>query len=254
MKARCDAKVILAVLITVFVSACSDQPVTHAQTDQGMSRAIQQWKNVAANANRDRRNPSNPRVARVWDELDAETNSSTGKTPITRVTNYADRQEWQIYTDWLQWRVVASNADGRFSYAYALNLNHLRDDKGQPQFRRETAVFFFNARLALQIDGARCASASRVEEVTNGYESQTTFKGMLAEISAMSNRERAEAMLDAAALEEFRGERQRLAFLCQPEKEGGTVVRLRSDNEWQQARRDLLDGWIRSARKQGRNP
>jgi hypothetical protein len=187
---------------------------------------IPQWQKAAAQAKALRANPPSASAAETWKSLDQATDATTGKAPLARVTTPRDANDFQDVTAWLRWKILSENADGRYSYAYAANLSYMLKSDGTPLFAMESAVFFFHARLALAIDGARCVDRSSPESVTVGYESQPYFKPVIERIGKMSKKERAVAILEAVGLEELRGERPLLGQLCTR----GTRTMLRAMN------------------------
>jgi hypothetical protein len=193
-------------------------------------RGAPQWQKSIAQIKAFRANPPDADIAEKWRQLDSETDPSTGKAPLARITSPRDARDFQDMTMWLRWRILSENADGRYSYAYAGNLHYMMKPDGTPLYPVESVVFFFHARLALAIDGARCADPSGPESVAFGFESQPYFRPLIERIDKMSRKERAIAILEAVTLEELRGERQPFAALCTQ----GTKTMLRAMTEGRQ--------------------
>lgn len=239
------------------------------------TNSIPQWEKARDQMRWLRLNPPNAAAAETWKSLDTETSFYTGIAPLTKATTPRDSKHLFDLSSWLRWSILSENADGRYSYAYALNLHRMRDENGN--FNREAAVFFFHARLALKIDGARCADKSSVESIAAGYETQRNIQPLIEQISQMFLKERAIVLLEAVSLEEVRGERPILSYLCA--SGGQTILKainlgrqsgetspntshlgntysidtseiepeVLPDDQWQKKRREILDDHIRSA-------
>src|SRR5262245_32555449 len=100
-------------------------------------RSVPNWRKAAQDMSGLRGNPPDAAFAAKWASVDNETDPQTGKAPLTRVTNPADGTELWQYATWLRWRILTQNADGRYSYAYALNLSQMRNRDGD--FLKEAA-------------------------------------------------------------------------------------------------------------------
>lgn len=161
-----------------------------------------------------RENSSDSYASGVWDALDKETDVTTGKAPLVRVTSPHDAKDMEVLLDWLRWRILSKNADARFSYAYAANLYYMIDSTGKSIFPMDAAVFFFQARLALAIDGARCVDKSSPQGIALAYESQKYLQPLVDYVNRIPKRERSIAILEATSLEKLRGERPALGSLC----------------------------------------
>lgn len=193
-------------------------------------KGVPPWQRAIAQAKALRASPPDESTAEKWKLLDSETDPSTGKAPLARITSPSDAKDFQTVTAWLRWRILSENADGRYSYAYAANLHYMVKPDGTPLYPMESAVFFFHARLALAIDGARCVDQSSPESVSFGFESQPYLRPLIERIDKMSKKERAIAILEAVTLEELRGERPPFVQLCAQ----GTTAMLRAMNAGRQ--------------------
>lgn len=149
--------------------------------------------------------------AKMWQELDGTVDLVSGKNAITRLTNPKSVSEYHGYTAWLRDAVLQNKLDGRYSYAYALNLLAV-DTKGT--YLKEAAIFLAHARLSLEIDGARCARKELLNTVVEGYESQPTIRRLEQATKLMPPRQQADAKLSAVVLEEVLGERLPNQWLC----------------------------------------
>lgn len=262
-----------------FVEAAVAAP-TLEQMQQFMQKAaIPQWKNAASQMKSVRSSPPDAYAGETWAALDADTNVATGKAPLERVTTPRDGKDMFVLSTWLRWRILSENADARYSYAYASNLHYMRDSKGV--FQKEAAVFFFLARLALAVDGARCVDQASPQSVGMGYETQRYIQPLMEQLSQMSKKDKAIAMLEAASIEEMRGERPMLVGLCtrgartmlkamtagrQPERVTASDPRaadslgktysidvsgiepdLLPEDQWRKKRREILDTFISNA-------
>lgn len=275
---ECSVLIFLTSLLANFAFASP----TVEQVKQAIDKnGMPPWKRAIAEIRAFRANLPDKDMAEKWKMLDAETDPAIGKAPLARATTARDAKDFQDITAWLRWRVLSENADGRFSYAYAANLRYMVTSDGTPLYPKEAAVFFFHARLALAIDGARCVDQSSPESVSVGYETQPYFKPLLETIGKMSKKERAIAILEAVTLEEVRGERPPFVQLCtmgtrtmlramsvgrQPLEQSsdasgsigalgktyavdvsGIEPELIPDEQWKVKRRQILDQQIRNA-------
>jgi hypothetical protein len=239
---------------------------------------VAQWEKAAAQMRTVRRTPPDSYNRKLWAELDAETDVASGKAPLERATLAQDGRDMLSISTWLRWRVLAENADARYSYAYASNLHYMRDANGG--FQKEAAMFLLHARLALEIDGARCIDQASPQSVVMGYEAQPYIRPLLDQVGKMTKRDRALALLDAVAIEEMRGERPLLPGLCtrgarsmlramaagrQPESisasdpraansigktfavdVSGLEPELTTEDQWRKKRRGILDSAIKN--------
>lgn len=241
--------------------------------------SIPPWQEAASQVKSLRAHPPDAYAADTWAMLDAETNVSTGKAPLDRATTPKDAKDMLVLQAWLRWRILSENADARYSYAYAADLHYMRSPSGT--LHKQAAVFFFHARLALAIDGARCLDQDSWQGVRFGMEGQPYIQPLLTQLSQMPKRDKALAMLEAAAIEEMRGERPLTAGLCtrglrsmhkaqsagrQPEplssadpQASGAVGKtysvdvsglepdLLAEDLWRKKRREILDTFIKNA-------
>lgn len=244
------------------------------------NQAIPVWKKETSEVRRIRLNPPDSNAAQLWQTLDTGTDTSTGKAPLERVTTPTDGKDMSIISTWLRWRILSENADARYSYAYALNLHRMK--VGARSYEMDAAIFFFNARLAMLIDGARCLDKSGPEAIAAEFETQEFLQPLIQYIAQMSQNNKAAAMLSAASLEETRGERRLLSYLCTygirtMEKalvSGRKPIPMNSNNpeakqpigksysidvsgikpetipeeQWKKKRRQILDSYINTAR------
>jgi hypothetical protein len=236
-------------------------------------KGIPAWQAATAQVKAMRANPPNVSTAEAWKALDGQNEEDA----FARVTNPRDAKDLNVMSYWLRWRILSENADGRYSYLYGANLSYVLDQKGAPAYLKEAAVLLFHARLSLAVDGARCRDRASPESVVTGYETQPYLRPLVEQVSKMPKREKSIAMLEAVALEEFRGERQLLKRLCmrgaatalkalssgvQPMPQesdksslgktysidvSGVEPDLLSEEEWKLKRRQVLDNFIRSA-------
>ncbi len=199
------------------IFALATASAAHAATAEQAQALVQrfgipQWQRATAQIKALKANPPNTAMADAWKSLDAETDTATGKAPLARATTPQSADDLMVLSSWLRWRILSENADPRYSYAYAANLHYMRDAKGD--FRKEAATFFYHARLALAIDGARCVDRASPDSVAVGFETQPYFQPLVSQVTAMSGKEKGIAMLEAVSLEQLRGERPALGALC----------------------------------------
>lgn len=170
------------------------------------------WQDAIQQVTRLRGTPPSAEADRLWQALDAGVDATSGRNPLARATDPQSGDELAWNSAWLRQQVLGQHADGRYSYAYALNLSHL----GRPgEYLMEAAIFLAHARLALQIDADRCADSTLAMDVMAGYESQARLRELDRAVKALPARQRATALLEAVIIEETLGERPALPWLCQ---------------------------------------
>jgi len=204
-------------------------------------KRIPGWKEAGLEMARMRSRPQSEEMAEFWAKLDRLAAQGGGEEAVRSAMSPKSGAETHANVTWLRWKVLSDNADGRYSYAYAYMLNGLRDEKGA-DFLREAAVFFYHAKMALRVDGARCADRSSIESVIYGYETRQVLQPMIKRVSAMSEKERISAYLEAISLEEALGERKPQEVLCTQ----GVRTTLRALQQGQQPQR------VESAEEQGK--
>ena len=175
------------------------------------------WREAANHMARLRVAPPNSTAARVWKELDDGIDIANGRNPLARATAADSPSDLELKAAWLRGQVLSNRVDGRYGYAYALNLSRL----GNPgDHQMETAIFLAHARLSLQIDLERCENKMSAMDIMLGYESQPGIRALDKAIRLLSPRQQATAALEAVILEETLGERPPLPWLCNvPSKE-----------------------------------
>lgn len=176
------------------------------------TQAVPRWQQAAREMEAVRKSPPSPALGTLWDQLDQLLASAPEVQVLGRAASPRNADEASALATWQRWRILARNADGRFSYGYAYNLGKMRDDRGD--FHKEMAVFVYQARLALEIDGARCVEGSGHDQIIAGFESQAPFKPVLEMLAALPSAVRMSAMLEAVAIERARGPRPPLPWLC----------------------------------------
>ena len=175
------------------------------------------------------------------------------------------------------WRIFSRKADARYSYAFARNLYSITGDNGA--YQKQAVTYFFQARLALLIDGARCIDPASPQGLELQYERQEVMQPLVGHIAGMRKADKGAAMLNAASIEEMLGERPLLANRCtsgarrlvtaavqdgQAEPENpvdvlntpvresriagdvpGLLSEVLPDEEWKKKRRAILDSFIK---------
>lgn len=183
----------------------------------------------------------NPDPAASWRALDARVDPITGPALFMR-PGPSSAAELADHTAWLRWRVLARNADGRYSYAYASNL--LRTSTAARNLEMESAIFLAHARLSLWIDAARCTDdAGALERATRHYEPQGAMKPVIDNYDKLQGRRKAHVLLEAVAIEEALGERTRQVGLCRSDADW------RDDDEkiWRNARAIIIGVYVTQA-------
>lgn len=176
------------------------------------SQAVPRWQQAAREMEAVRKAPPSPALGALWDQLDQMLASGPDVKALGRAASPQSADEASALATWQRWRILAKNADGRYSYGYAYNLGKMRDANGG--FDQEAAVFLYHARLALEVDGARCAEGSGYDRIIAAFESQPGFKPVLDKVAALPAQARLSAQLEAIAIERARGPRAPLPWLC----------------------------------------
>ena len=246
-------------------------------------RSVPNWKKASVQASELRASPPNKSWSEFWRELDAQVKTVSGTAALAKASSPRDANELFANAAWLRWKILSDAGDGRFSYVYSFVLSHMKGPDGD--YSREVAVFLYHARLAIAIDGARCADRSSPETFVSGYETQKTFQRLLEQVEKMAPKDKAIALLEAVAIEEMRGERPPYEWLCTqgvrtplqamnqgrlPQKvepsdvdksnilgrdntytidTSGIKAEFVPENQWKKSRREILDRNISSAIK-----
>ena len=198
----------LALLSGVSFGAPTDDQIKRVMNE----RSIPNWKKASIEVRELRASPRNKSWGEFWRALDDQEKTVSGTTALAKASNSKDANELLANAAWLRWKVLSDAADGRYSYAYSFVLSHIKGPDGD--YLKEAAVFLYHARLAITIDGARCADRSSPETFISGYETQKTFQWLLERVVKMTPKEKAIASLEAIAIEEMRGERPAYEWLC----------------------------------------
>ncbi len=175
------------------------------------NRSIPNWKKAAAQVSAVRAAPPDANWSGYWRTLDDQLKVSESAA-LSRAGDPSDANDLVANAFWLRGKILADGADGRYSYAYAVVLSHIKDPDGD--YMNEAATFLYHARLSLTVDSARCVDRSRAEALMAGYESQKNVQSLLEKIGQLPAAQKAIAMLEAIGIEEMRGERPRNALLC----------------------------------------
>lgn len=182
--------------------------VTTEQVKQVMfDRSIPTWKNLAQKSQQVIDNPPNHQSKDLWHSLD-EIEKSSIKTALEVASNASSTEELYGNITWLQNKILTKNADGRYSYVYAYDLNTINLSP------KEAAIFFYHARIALSIDGARCVDRASTDNIINAYENQPSLKPLIDMVNKLPLKQQAIARLEAIGIEEMRGEREPINLMC----------------------------------------
>ncbi len=234
---------------TRWLAACvlaSGAVAVHAVSFDDVQRtkaqvAVPRWRDAAALTRLLHANPPDAATAAQWQQLDAQTDPQVGKAPLEQAGSSPAQRS--AHASWLRWRVLGENADARYSFLYAAQLEQMRDAKGD--FDQDAIVFYFHAKLALAMDGTRCTDRSKAEHLTTWYATQDAAQRLDQKVARMSLPDKSAAILEAIAIEDMLGERPALGWLC-PRREG-TLPRYLPDAEWRKYRTDLLEQLARDA-------
>lgn len=171
-----------------------------------------------------------------WKLLDDWIATNPQQAPITIITNPRDELELGAYVDWLRWRILAKNADGRYSYAYAYLLSQLPD--AQSKLAEEILIFYLHAQLSLQIDELRCANEKNRGFFSTEFEAQDKIKAIKEMLNTLSTAQISTLRLNAQTIEVVRGQRGELLPLCPKTLKGKQFI---SKELWQKRRALVMD-------------
>jgi rRNA maturation protein Nop10 len=226
------------------VHATSFEDIQRIKTTEGIPR----WKQAALRAQALRADPPTAAAAAAWNALDAQTDPEVGKAPLSLTTGATGNTDLLLNASWLRWRILAENADARYSFAYAMDLGRMRNSEGN--FDQEATIFLFHAKLALTLDGMRCTDRTKAEHLQTWYATLDRLQPVTQKAARMPRSEKSAAILEAITMEEMLGERPAMGWLCPrraSDAETKAPPRFLSDPEWRKYRTDLLEQLTRDA-------
>lgn len=242
---------LFACLLPIWAQAAAAQSASFEQIQRIKAEvAVPRWRDAANVSRVLRTNPPDAATAEQWQSLDADTDPSVGKMPLERIRQAPIAQR-NADARWLRWRVLAENADARYSFAYAVQLVQMRDTQGD--FEEEAVLFQLHGKLALTLDGVRCTDQTKVNHLQRWYTSQPDARQLEMKAANLTPARRASLVLEAIAIEDMRGERPAMGWLCprrEPENATGTaevLPRFLPDAEWRSKRAELLQQLARDA-------
>lgn len=209
--------------------------------------AIPRWKIEALRAQSLRNTPPDAATASAWRALDAQTDPQVGKAPLEQVAAARSEDELLTNASWLRWRILAQNADARFSFVYAAQLSRMRDEQGN--FDQEATIFYFHAKLALTLDGMRCSDRTKAEHLSTWYAQHADLQALAQKSNRMPAAEKSAAILEAIAIEEMLGERPPMGWLCprRGDDDSSGPARYLGDAAWRKYRAEQLEQLTRNA-------
>lgn len=265
-------KVILMGILLLLMNSASADEFSEKQARAYIENSTSDWKSHLDESVRHIES-ENPSLKGSWKELDSLVNEE-GAFPIWRLTRAKNENESADFNMWLQHKVLAVAADGRYSYIYAGNL--MKASKGGNHDMTQAAVMLVHGRLALHLDSARCNDRIDVANIMIAYESQ--LKPLSQWLDKQSKLKTAEILLSAASIEEARKTRTPKAWLCrrglkammnamadeknvsETTNQSGTIagktyavdtrkvpIEYISDSDWDERRRQIIDGIIQTA-------
>ncbi len=242
---RCAAALVWVCVGAAYATSFED--IQRIKATDGIPR----WREAAQRARALRADPPTAAAAAAWASLDTQTDPQVGKAPLDQTTGALTSADLLVNASWLRWRVLSENADARYSFAYAMDLGRMRNSEGD--YDQEAIIFLFHAKLALTLDGMRCTDRSKAEHLQTWYAALDRLQPLALKAARMPLPDKAAAILEAITLEEMRGERPPMGWLC-PRRDTHTLSsvtppRYLSDDAWRQYRKDLLEQLTRSALK-----
>jgi len=199
-------------LAVSILSACTTAPTYETLQTEMTQKRIPYWKKNAEVIQAKHQQVSRPDVLAQMNRLDLALSSSAAPAELQKQLMAKTPQEMEMNMEWLRWRILSQNADGRLAYYYAQYLSHARNERGS--LMADAAVFMMVGRLALEIDGARCMDRSSPSHVKNQFESNPAIQQINAYLAKLSKPQRSDLFLHAIAIEEIRGERTSQSWLC----------------------------------------
>lgn len=237
----------MGLLITTVAYATSFEDIQRIKATDSIPR----WREAALRARTLRAAPPTAAAAAAWTFLDAQTDPLVGKAPLDQTTGTLAPTDLVVNASWLRWRVLSENADARYSFAYAMDLGRMRNSEGD--YDQEAIIFLFHAKLALTLDGMRCTDRTKAEHLQTWYTGLDRLQPLAQKAARMAAPDKSAAILEAITIEEMRGERQPMGWLC-PRRDAATLSaaaqpRYLSDETWRKYRKDLLEQLTRNALK-----
>lgn len=150
----------------------------------------------------------------LWDELDASEKSKTPRDALALAMQAKSPDERNARMIWLRWRIANGNADSRYSYAYAYLLSTTAESGSTKPMMSQSAAFFLQARIALAIDGARCADQASSLIARRSLEQAPYMAPILNHIATAPKPEIADALTNATTIEQMRPARPHQDWLC----------------------------------------
>lgn len=158
--------------------------------------------------------PPTPQYRSLWDELDSIEKHKSPRDALGLAMQAQSPDERNARMIWLRSRIANGNADSRYSYAYAFLLSTTAEAGSTQPMLAQAAAFFFHARIALAIDGARCADQASPAIARRSLEHGAHMAPLLHYIATGPKPDVADALANATALEQMRPARPRQDWLC----------------------------------------
>lgn len=158
--------------------------------------------------------PPTTQYQAIWGQLDAAERSLPTKDLLFKAMQGSSPHERNAAMIWLRSRILNGNADSRYSYAYALLLSTSSvSGNGKPMLQ-EAATFLFQARIALAIDGARCADPASPSVARRDMEGLRQMTPIISYIANGPASEVSDALTNATTIEQLRDDRPPQTWLC----------------------------------------
>lgn len=172
------------------------------------------WKAQQAGLAQTIASPPSPEYQSAWQALDAAERTLPTKDLLAETMRGTTGHERNARMIWLRWRILNGHADGRYAYTYAYLLSITSQAGSTKPMLQEAATFLFQARIAVAVDGARCADGASPSVVQQGIEKLPMLAPVMTYLASAPASEVGNALTNALAIEQVRGEGPPQAWLC----------------------------------------
>jgi hypothetical protein len=219
MRRRFSTAVVIAATLAL-LSACaqtsqSSSEATNAAIQSYINKQVKPyWQGQKERLAKTTATPPSAQYQTIWRELDAAERSLSTNDLLAKAMQGSTPQVRNANMIWLRSRILNGNADSRYSYIYALLLSMSSESADLKPMLQQAATFFFQARIALDIDGARCADRASPSVARRDLEKLPPMAAITTYLANGPRSEVSDALTNATAIEQWRGDRPPQAWLC----------------------------------------
>lgn len=192
------------------VSAFTVQDLRNDITHKG----VPIWKHQADTMRKFVEKNNGSEVQKIWEELSQLTEKNMDEEFERFIVNPPTEQAMVVYANWLRWKILTKNADGRYAYYYAYLIQRGYEKSGNESMKNEPMIFYVLAHLSSEIDSLYCADKSARGQITRQYEQKDFMTGVNNIKLTKSKSEMLQYFVNALSIEEMRGPRPPQAVFC----------------------------------------